>query len=331
MNFVKDHTLFLFPFPVLSRRSVTILAALLLLGAMAALTGCESDDCVNCVNLPPPVVPTGVHSISGDGSVLVQWYDISYHPYDGQYNANVERYFIYWRFYQDGDENDPGRTFEYLGEVAWNENFDPNSGLHWFEDTGAVNGERYEYAVAAVNADGLESALSYELVTDAPLPHSAAPVVLYDRDGGFPERSMFDFSLLEDGNNQGGTGFQADIQVFFQNGVPYVETVRSGVSIQDFGAFISGQGELVFEGVSWAPAEGYSSTGVLELITGHIYVLELNEGSDGLHYAKFGVLSVGSEVVEIIWAYQTISGLPELSVPSDGDRFTQPGPSIVSY
>jgi len=306
------------------------LSLLLLLGAMTALTGCESDDCVNCVDLPPPVVPTGVHSISSDNNVIIQWYDISYHPYDGDYNANVDRYYIYWRFYQDGDEYDYDRTFEYLGEVAWNENFDPSSGLHWFEDIEAVNGERYEYAVAAVNADGLESALSYELVTDAPLPHSLAPVLLYDRNGGFPERSMFDFSLMDYGNDPEEVGFQADIQVFFQDGVPFVETTRSGVAIQDFGVFTSGSGELIFEGVSWAPDGGYSSTGILEIIPGHIYVLELNEGSAGTHYAKFGVLDAGSEVVEMIWAYQTISGLPELSVPEE-EIPGKPTPNIVSY
>lgn len=309
------------------RPAALILTTAILL--LALLAGCSSEDCVTCVDLVPPVVPTGVHSISGDNEVIIQWYDISYHPYDGSFNPNVERYFIYWRFYQPGDEYDNERTFEYLGEVAWDENFDISSGLHWFTDDGAVNGERYEYAVAAVNSAGQESALSYELVTDAPLPHSFAPVLLYQRDGGFPERSWFDFSLWDYGHDINYAGFMADIQFFFEDGVPYVETVRTGVQIQDFGVFTNSAGEFVFEGVSWAPVDGYSSSGVVEIIPNHIYVMKLNEGSNQIHYAKFGVLDVGAEVMEMVWAYQSIAGLGELSVPDDGSVGLEP--RVVSY
>ena len=326
---VNDKALFRYRFPGFSRRLALALTTLLLLVAMAVLSGCESDDCVNCVDLPPPVVPSGVYSVSYDSNVRIYWNDLSYYPYDGNYNANVDRYYIFWRFFQDGDENDFTRTFEYLGEVAWDENFDGVS-LHWFDDIEAVNGERYEYAVAAVNSQGLESALSYELVTDAPLPHSLTNVFLYGRDGAYPERSMFDFSLIDDGDDSGAVGFQADIQVYFEDGIPYVETARAGVSIQDFGVFTDGNGQLVMEGVSWAPADGYSNTGILEIVPGHVYVLELNEGSAGLHYAKFGVVNVEPLFVEMKWAYQTISGLPELSVPSRNKPETDDA-DIVSY
>ena len=129
-----------------------------LFGLLAALAGCESDeDCLNCVELPPPVVPTGVHSISGNNEVIVQWYDIAYAPYDDSYNENVTSYAIYSRFYDFGDEFDPNREFYFIGEVAWNENYDPSSGLHWFIDADVENGRQYEYAVAAVNAAELVS------------------------------------------------------------------------------------------------------------------------------------------------------------------------------
>ncbi len=289
--------------------------AFLTIALLALVGGCETEDCINCIDLPPPVVPTGVHSISGDNLVIVQWYDISYHPYDGNYNANVERYFIYSRFYQEGDEYDADRQFELIGDVAWNGNFDPTSGLHWFEDDDAVNGERYEYAVAAVNSAGSESALSYELVIDAPLYHSLAPVQLFDIAGDFPQWSGFDFSLMDDGRNISTPGFNADIEIHFQGGVPYVHATRTSVHIQDFGVFTDGSGQVIFEGVSWAPADGYSSTGVLELIEGHIYVLEIVDYPQGMHYAKFGVTEIGPGFVKIIWAYQIIEGLPELSIP----------------
>jgi len=293
------------------------------------LAGCETEDCVNCIELPPPVVPTGVHSISGDNLVIVQWYDISYHPYDGNYNANVESYYIYRRYYEDGDEYIGNREFVLIGEVPWNGNFDPTSGLHWFEDFDAENGERYEYAVAAVNSAGAESALSYELVTDAPLFHSLSPVYLYGVEGDHPEWSGFDFSLMDYGHNESYPGYNADIEVHFQGGIPYVHSTRSAVLIQDFGVFTDGDGQVIFEGVSWAPADGYSNTGVLELIEGHIYVVEISEYPYGTHYAKFAVTEILDGVVEIIWAYQIITGLPELSVPG-GDNKPVDGPEIIS-
>jgi hypothetical protein len=303
---------------------------LILLISFASFGGCDSEDCVNCIELPPPVVPTGVHSVSGDDEVFVQWYDISYFPYDGTYTPNVASYAIYSRYYEDDDEYNANREFYYIGEVAWDENFDPESGIHWFTDAEAENGERYEYAVTAVNANGQESALSFELVTDAPLPHSLAPVVLQDKNGPHPEQSGFDFSLIDNGDNPSAPGYNPDIEVQFHNdGIPYVHSARSGVEIQDFGVFIDGDGYLVFEGVSWAPAEGYSNTNVLELIPGHIYVVKIEEYSYGTHYAKFAVLETRTAEVEIVWAYQLISGLPELSVPVENESRST-GSDIIS-
>lgn len=302
----------------------------LLAGLLLALAGCSDDECLNCLDLPPPVVPTGVHSISGDNEVIVQWYDISYAPYDGLYSPNVERYFIYSRFFADGDEYDANRAFYYIGEVAWNENFDGATGLHWFVDAEAVNGERYEYAVAAVNAAGAESALSYELVTDAPLPIGLTPIQLYDGGGANAHLSGFDFSALEYGRTDPTVvGTTADIRVFFSDAVPYVQAVAPGVRLQDFGVFLDPYGLLVFEGVSWAPRDGYSSTGQLELIVGHIYVVEIAVAGGATHYAKFGVVSKDANSVRIIWAYQTIPGLQELTVPVA--PAPRPGPQMVSF
>ena len=302
--------------------------SLAILGFMiAALAGCESDeDCLNCVDLPPPVVPTGVHSISGDNLVIVQWYDISYAPYDGAYNENVVKYVIYSRFFEEGDQSIPDREFFYIGEVAWDENFDGDTGLHWFYDTEVENGLQYEYAVAAVNAAGIESALSYEFVVDAPLPMSPyvngnyIPVTLQDGNGAQAAQSGFDFAraagnptTLNAGRVDPATT-TADIVVAFENGLPYVTANPARVLLQDFGVFTSG-GDLIFEGVSWAPADGYSQTGKLELVEGHIYVVEIR--SPELHYAKFGVTGIYAGSVDIIWAYQTIPGLPELKAPED--------------
>ncbi|MEN8007176.1 MAG: hypothetical protein ABFS42_09175 [Candidatus Krumholzibacteriota bacterium] len=319
--------------------------AAVLIALVALLAGCESDeDCLNCVEppigeLPPPVVPTGVHTISGDNLVIVQWYDISYAPYDGTYSPNVEKYVIYSRFFEEGDQNDPNREFYYIGEVAWDENYDDYTGLHWFDDIEVENGFRYEYAVAAVNAAGKESALSFELVLDAPLPMSPyvngnyIAVELFDGNGAQANKSGFDFAkaAANQGNINAGrvdpTVDPADFVIYFENGVPYVDANPSRVVLQDFGVFTSG-GSLIFEGVSWAPADGYSQTGKIELVAGHIYVVEIR--GQALHYAKFGVTGTYQDTVDIIWAYQTIPGLPELKAPEDLE--TGPAkPQIVSF
>ena len=309
----------------------------LALAAALVMTGCNEDDCVSCVKTPePPVVPVGVTSVSGDNEVTVYWYDISYYPYDGTYNSNVVSYAIYSRFYEEGDLNNPDREFYYIGEVSWDENFDWDTGLHWFVDTDVQNGYQYEYAVAAVNAAGLESALSYEAVIDAPLPMSPPGtfVEVFDSlNGSSRELGGFDFSragenpqdLYAGRVDPNAVDSTADIRVYFEGSVPYVERTSENVRIQDFGVFLDAHENLVFEGVSWAPADGYSSTGKLELIDGHIYVVELYDPVARVyHYAKFGIVGIAPTVsVRLVWAYQLIDGLPELKAPeTPGDADT---------
>ncbi len=300
---------------------------------LVALVGCESDeDCINCVELPPPVVPTGVHSISGNNEVIVEWFDIAYAPYNDSYNENVVTYYIYSRFYEFGDEFDPNREFFYIGEVAWDENYDPGSGLHWFVDADVENGEQYEYAVAAVNVAGAQSALSFEFVADAPLPMSPlnsqgwfTPVRVYDSNGPSSAQSGFDFrlagtnpNLLTAGVVDPANGYH--IRISFEAGIAYAYAEGISTRIQDFGVFTNGDGNLVFEGVSWAPVDGYSRTGKLELVPGHVYVVEIIDPiSDELHYAKFGIDALGNCSVDMIWAYQLIPGLPELKAPGHKD------------
>jgi len=306
---------------------------------LVALAGCESDeDCINCVELPPPVVPTGVHSISGNNEVIVQWIDIAYAPYDDSYNENVTSYLIYSRFYRNGDEFNPDRTFDPIGEVAWDENYDGSSGLHWFYDVEAVNGEQYEYAVAAVNAAGRQSALSFEFVADAPLPMSPVnglgwftPVEIFDTNGGSANLSAFNFrtaglnpTVLTAGRVSPASTHH--IKISFEGGIAYAIARAASTRLQDFGSFNDGSGNVIFEGVSWAPADGYSRTGKIELIAGHVYVVEIVGPAVGeLHYAKFGINALNTGSVDLIWAYQLIAGLPELKVPErDSDPEIKP-------
>lgn len=309
-----------------NRHARQLLASALLLLSLALLSGCAEDECVTCVE-PAPVAPTQVYTESGDGRITVYWND-----YPEIYNADIEGYAIWSRFYEPGDIQNPAREFFLIGEVAVGQNYDPDTGQYHYDDLDVDNAEDYEYAVSAYTASA-ESYLSFEFIVDTPLPMSESPLVLYDVLGPDAARSGFDFSLAGEfgsyeGNGAAGVvdptapGAQADVQVRFDaQGVPWLETRWDGVRAQDAGTFLDAAGQLDFAGVSWAPEFGWSGSGVLELIPGHIYVVELfNEfGSEDLHYAKLGVVGVdtgpGGRRVSIMWAYQLVNGLPELSTP----------------
>jgi len=106
--------------------------------------------------------------------------------------------------------------------------------------------------------------------------------------------------------------------------VPWLKTMRDDVHVQDYGTFLDSAGQLFFEGVSWAPRVGFSESGSLELITGHIYVVEImHEPTAGAtHYAKLGVAAIDGahEIIKIHWAYQLVDGLPELAAPEPRER-----------
>ena len=76
------------------------------------------------------------------------------------------------------------------------------------------------------------------------------------------------------------------------------------------------------DAVDFAPADGWSPTGTVELIPGHIYVVWTSDD----RYAKFRVTSVSSSVVTFNWAYQTAAGNPELRAREarTGDKTPRP-------
>lgn len=300
------------------KRSIKLVLAVLVAVGVFALAGCDEDECVNCIE-QAPIAPTQVYSVSGDEMITIYWND-----FPEAYNT-IDHYRVYSRYYQPGDEDDPNREFYEIGRVNAGTNFDADTGQYHFIDQGddVENGLDYEYAVSAVSQGGLESYLSFELVIDTPLPMSEVPVEVFDAAGSQSALSGFDFSLAAEGQDgrvdPGAVQTSADVRVIFREGVPYVEAVREDVHIQDYGTFTDRNGNLYFEGVSWAPEYGYSSSGVLELIAGHVYVLEIvNEDNPGsIHYAKLGVAQIRPSTlsVRLMWAYQLVDGLPELSAP----------------
>ncbi|HOX26622.1 MAG TPA: fibronectin type III domain-containing protein [Candidatus Krumholzibacteria bacterium] len=313
------------------RTAKRTLCSLIGLLALSLLPACDEND------VSPPVAPTQVYTVSGDGRITVYWND-----YPEIYSDDISGYRIWSRYYQVGDEDDPARDFFVIGEVAVRDNYDADWGQYHYVDTDVENGVDYEYAVTAVSPHG-ESYRSFEIVIDTPLPMSESPLTIFDVAGPNHHLAGFDFSLAAehgayDDNGAAGLvdptvgGTTADVRVRFDTaGIPWLETMRADVHVQDYGTFLDGNNQLDFAGVSWAPEFGWSESGVLELIVGHIYVVEIyNEPDSGdIHYAKLGVASVdgNARFARIMWAYQSVNGLPELAAPQSrggGDDGTRP-------
>src|SRR5260221_14661495 len=88
---------------------------------------------------------------------------------------------------------------------------------------------------------------------------------------------------------------------------PFTDT-----DIQDAGYATS------LDAVDFPPSAGWSSSGVVELIAGHCYVLRL--GATIVNYAKFRVISISSSQLVFDWAYQTDPNNPELRARPAGDE-----------
>ncbi len=279
-----------------------VLVALLAMASMLPfLVGCEDDDPV-AVYPVAPAVPTGVFSVTGDKVVTVYWNDI--------YADNVLGYDVYRH---DGNTPETG-PYNYLGTVGWDENYDSESLLHWFDDFDVVNGLTYYYAVLSYDEYGTESELSFETVMDTPRPDGYG-VVLYEKDSRDPDRSGIDFYNLT--TLLGGIVLpydhpETDAYIEFSGGIPYVVAAGDGVLLQDYGT-------VPLDWAGYAPADGYSATGRVELIVGHAYIFRVidrnSAGSTEVHYAKFGITNIGSDSVIIDWAYQVDAENPELSIP----------------
>ncbi len=273
---------------------LVLAGAVLAVAGLLALGGCDDEECVGCV-LPPPPAPSGVQTVTGDEGVTVCWDQVQVDPRSPQ----IVEYLV-WRDAQPLDE-----VFEYAGSVT----VDPEDPAlsYCFFDGGLANGIDYSYAVSAVDARGGESELSREVVIDTPRPEGYSLELFAD--------SGFDFSALGPAGRDAPPSL-ADIIVTFEGGVPFASVARAGVLIQDYGTFVDQDGLVRLDWVDWAPAEGYSLTGTVELIEGHAYILEIEEpGSGEIHYAKFAVVDVRTGSVVIDWAYQIVPDLPELQVP----------------
>jgi hypothetical protein len=244
----------------------------LLLGALL-LSSCE-DDVVQPQVGARPAAPRGLHSVTGDHEAFLTWL------------ANTEPRITGYRVY-GSDCGDPDCLYDFLGATTGTT----------FAVAGLANGRTKYFAVSAVNSDGRESDLSYDVVFDTPRPEGTGLQLTNFMTDSLHAGYEFSTATVRPSGSR-------LIDIYYGNNgsialmvAPYPDT-----EIQDAGYASS------LDAVDFAPSAGWSPTGTVELVTGHCYVVL----AQGDHYAKFRVGSVTSSRVVLDWAYQVDPGNREL-------------------
>lgn len=254
-------------------------AAALLLPATLLLAGCQ-EEVVEVVADLPPSAPDGVFSITGDLEVTICW--------NPNPETDIAGYDIYWN-------DQPTGFFEYVATVG------PND--FCYTDTDVTNGTTYFYAVLAFDQAGQDSELSLDNVFDTPRPEGVG-LVLFDYLGPSAASSGYDFSAF---TVQRWDDPGTDVYFGAPNSVPTLFADQgAGVDIQDYGYI-----DLV--GVDWAPLNGWTKNGMVELIQGHSYIIRIASPGNKWNMAKVYVGSVGTASVTLDWAYQISENNPELT------------------
>jgi hypothetical protein len=249
-----------------------IILYLLILTSLLILAGC----CFEGADHEPPAVPRGVHSITGDGEVLLIWYE------------NTEPDLAGYRIYRSLT---PSGYYYEIGETN----------LDYFLDFGLQNGVTYFYAISAFDCDGNESDLSYDIIYDTPRPEGFDEE-LYDYTD-YPDYAGWNFSSYSIvAFNHPACDFYYGYDEY--NEAFYFYVGRPGGLIQDFGYTES------LDDITYAPDDGWSMTGIVEAIYGHTYIMNTWDN----HYAKFRVTGFGAGYVVFDWAYQIDPGNPELVI-----------------
>lgn len=251
------------------RLAIPTLLALLVFGA----AGCDERSTAPR-DVTAPAAPRGFFSVTGDGEVSLSWLE------------NTEADLAGYRLYMAPCASGSSCPYDRIGTTSATQ----------FTATGLTNGVTRFYAVAAVDHAGNESALSYETVFDTPRPAGSASLNNFVNGTA---GAGWDFSGF---TTRASTDPQTDIFFGYNGSVYQMFTPDVLTDIQDAGYASS------LDAVDWAPSEGWSPTGTVELIPGHCYIVWTRDD----HYAKFRVTSVSSSAVTYNWAYQTATGNPEL-------------------
>lgn len=269
------------------------LAMLFCLAMFAAtLSGCTEDSVTSPRDVTPPAAPRGLYSTTGNGGVTLRWL------------ANTEGDVSGYRIYMSECESGGSCPYDRQGATTGTS----------FVLTGLANGVTRYFAIAAVDAAGNESALTYETVFDTPRPAGVNALL-----GNFvndPAGSGWDFSSAAARSSNDNL---TDVYFGYNGGVYQMFAKDVGATltdIQDAGYATS------LDAVDWAPNTGWSPSGTVELIIGHCYIVWTRDN----HYAKFRVTSLSASQVGFDWAYQTAVGNPELAAKRAFDEDRAPRP-----
>ncbi len=255
-----------------------------LIGTLIAIgmLGSSCDVCEPCIDDEPPARPRGVRTITRDGAVEIYWH--------ANEEPDLAGYYVY-------RNTAPSGYFRRIGITSDT----------FYIDHDVVNGETYFYAVSAFDIHGNESPMSDELAHDTPRPEGTGVILRDFRTN--PESAGWDFSA------EAVVSYDSpNCDIFYEYDTTYgISFMNAGDNtlIQDFGYTED------LHDVDYAPTEGWSSLGWVELIVGHTYIVWTRDN----HFAMFRITALGDGYCEFEWAYQVDPGNRELVFNGDTLNF----------
>ena len=291
---------------------MTLILMILALG----LFGCDNEDTIIVDTIivnddPAPATPQGVFSVTGDGAVYVF--------FNGIYERDVDHYVIYRSL-------SPITNYTARGEVEAVANPDLDLLIYEYADFGVVNGNTYYYAVTAVDHASQESDLSAEDVFDTPRPDGQSTLVPNDVAPGLAGFNLATATELDWTSPAADIWIDRTIDVIGTDttSFSYINVGNELTDIQDLGYTED------FDEISYAPLDGWSRLGFVEVVDGHTYVVWTSDD----HYAKIRINSVtASGAFTFTWGYQTSVGNLELAPPLRPERdseYPAPKPAKVT-
>jgi hypothetical protein len=266
---------------------------LLLLAATGVLAGC-TDHLTGALTFLPP--PASVSSISLNGAIHLSWSDDGYLADP----SSFDHYRVYSTSYSI-DLGTCGATFSLEGTTV----------APTFLVGALTNGVPRCFAITSVSFDGGESQFS-PLHNDTPRP-DAQSVVVWTQTGD-PAHSGFRFWFDANLNGKVDAGelglvaassSSSDFNLQTNGPSLVITPVFTGTTVQA----VAPVDQLT--DIDFAPATGYSSTGIIANVrTG--YIFQINNGGQFLQYGAIHVSAVGPNYIIFDWSYQTDPGNPEL-------------------
>lgn len=283
-------------------------------------TGCydgSSRRVIGTDDVIPPGEPRDVYSITGDGEVTLYWSAPRDHDLEGftVFISQDDR--DYYRISEVGVSR---RHFNIRGESL------PDDVPFDF-----VNGNTYFLGVSAHDFSGNESALTEASTTfDTPRP-SGRDLRLFRADGPRSDESGYDFSRSPYGYAMSANSLFVDIVFTYAGGVPVMKTpYPQVVEMQDMGI-------LDFEApeVGWLADAGWDPVSEVPLRPGQVVLVKIHEESrpgnltEPFNVAKFRVVTLASDAVDIDWAYQIAPNNRELKPGQAAPIASSPKPQEV--